>query len=131
MIRPIHTPDQSPTGLPARDRAVPNEQPDAEDFRSLFLRALAAPAAESEARLGKQMEHLQSLVEQLLQRQQNGRRLAVEFDEAARMLSVSPTTLYRLVKRGLIRPVKATRKPVFAVAELERFLEETSSSISL
>ena len=53
-------------------------------------------------------------------------KLALPAAEAAELLSISRTTLGRLTKRGLIHPVKATRKPVYAVSELQRFLDETT-----
>jgi len=58
-------------------------------------------------------------------------KLAVPADEAAELISVSRTTLDRLTKRGLIHPVKATRNPIFAVSELQRFLDETTQPIEL
>jgi hypothetical protein len=42
------------------------------------------------------------------------------------MLSVSPPTLDRLVQRGLLKPSRATRRPLFAIVELQRFLRETT-----
>jgi len=35
---------------------------------------------------------------------------------------LAPITLRRLIKRGLLRPNKATRVLVFPIAELDRFL---------
>jgi len=58
-------------------------------------------------------------------------KLAVSAGEAAELLSVSRTTVGRLTKRGLIHPVKATRKPVYAVVELQRFLDETTRPIEV
>lgn len=45
--------------------------------------------------------------------------------EAAQILGISPNSLDRLTKRGLISPSKALRRPLFSLAELERFLEST------
>ena len=56
-------------------------------------------------------------------------KLALYRLEAAQALGVSPATLDRLVKRGLIRPSRATRRPIFPIVELERFLRETTGSI--
>ena len=56
-------------------------------------------------------------------------KLAVTAERAAEMISVSRSTFDRLVKRGLIHPVKATRKPIYAITELQRFLDETSQPI--
>jgi hypothetical protein len=57
-------------------------------------------------------------------------KLALYRREAARALGVSPATLDRLVKRGLIRPSLATRRPLFAIVEIERFLRETTAEVS-
>jgi hypothetical protein len=54
-------------------------------------------------------------------------KLALTRVEAADALDISPATLDRLVKRGLIRPSRALRRPLFAIAEIERFLSETST----
>jgi hypothetical protein len=56
-------------------------------------------------------------------------KLALTRVEAADALDVSPATLDRLVKRGLIRPSRALRRPLFAIAEIERFLRETSTPV--
>ena len=53
------------------------------------------------------------------------RPLALTREDAAATLSISPVSLDRLVKRGLIRPSKALRRPLFPLAELQRFLSET------
>jgi hypothetical protein len=52
-------------------------------------------------------------------------RLALNRVEAAHFLSISPASVDRLAKRGLLRPSRATRRPLYAVRELERFLAET------
>ena len=46
--------------------------------------------------------------------------------QLAQALGISEPTLDRLAARGLLRPSRATRRPLYAVAELERFLRETS-----
>ena len=56
-------------------------------------------------------------------------RLAYPRREAAELISVSPATLDRLVERGLLRPSRATRRPLFSRAELERFLRETTAQV--
>jgi hypothetical protein len=56
-------------------------------------------------------------------------KLALTRAEAAAMISVSPPTLDRLTARGLLRPSRATRRPLYAVAELERFLRDTTASL--
>lgn len=53
-------------------------------------------------------------------------KLALNRIEAAKAIGVSPATLDRLTLRGLLRPSRATRRPLYAVKELERFLKETT-----
>jgi hypothetical protein len=48
---------------------------------------------------------------------------------AAAALGISPASLDRLVQRGLLRPSRALRKPLFSASELERFLQETTASV--
>jgi len=57
-------------------------------------------------------------------------KLALSRHEAAEILGVSPVTIDRLTSRGLLRPSRATRRPLFPVWELERFLRDTSSQIT-
>lgn len=59
------------------------------------------------------------------------RKLALSRHEAAAILGVSAVTIDRLTARGLLRPSRATRRPLYPVWELERFLRETSETISL
>jgi hypothetical protein len=54
-------------------------------------------------------------------------KLALNRVEAAKALAVSPATLDRLAQRGLIRPCRATYRPIYWVKELERFLKENST----
>lgn len=56
-------------------------------------------------------------------------RLALSREEAAAALGVSVPTLDRLVQRGLLRPSRALRRPLFPVPEIERFLRETSAPV--
>lgn len=53
-------------------------------------------------------------------------KLALNRIEAAKALGVSPATLDRLAQRGLIRPCRATYRPIYWVKELERFLKDNS-----
>ena len=53
-------------------------------------------------------------------------KLALNRVEAAAAIGVSPATLDRLTLRGLLRPSRATRRPIYSVKELERFLKETT-----
>ncbi len=57
-------------------------------------------------------------------------KLALTRVEAADALNISPATLDSLVKRGLLRPSRALRRPLFAIAEIERFLRETTAEVS-
>ena len=52
-------------------------------------------------------------------------RLAYNTEEAARALGISTVTLWRLSKRGLIKPSRALRTPRWSRTEMERFLEAT------
>jgi Helix-turn-helix domain len=58
-------------------------------------------------------------------------KLALTRVEAADALNISPATLDRLVKRGLLRPSRALRRPLFSIAEIERFLRETTSELAV
>ena len=53
-------------------------------------------------------------------------KLGLNRIEAAEALGVSPATLDRLTARGLLRPCRATYRPIYWVGELERFLRENS-----
>ena len=56
-------------------------------------------------------------------------RLAYTMRETAEVLGVHYQTVYRLLKRGLLRSSGALRRKVISKAEIERFLKETSQSI--
>ena len=56
-------------------------------------------------------------------------RLAYSRQETAKLLGVSPVTIDRLAKRGLLRPSRATRRPLYSKREIERFLDETTGKI--
>jgi hypothetical protein len=56
-------------------------------------------------------------------------KLALTRVEAAGALSISPATLDRLTKRGLLRPSRALRRPLYAVEELKRHLAETTGRL--
>ena len=55
-------------------------------------------------------------------------KLALTRVEAAEALGITPVTIDRLAKRGLLIPSRATRRPLYPVWEIERFLRETSFS---
>jgi hypothetical protein len=59
----------------------------------------------------------------------NTSRLAYGRIEAAEILGVSPDTIDKLRKRGLLKCSLATRRPLYPHWELERFLRETSEGI--
>ena len=54
-------------------------------------------------------------------------KLGLNRVEAAAAIGVSPVTLDRLTLRGLLRPSRATRRPIYSVKELERFLKDTTA----
>lgn len=52
---------------------------------------------------------------------------ALGLGAAARYLSVSKSTVRRLVRRGLISPSRLTKRPLFDRADLDRLLEQSKS----
>ena len=58
-------------------------------------------------------------------------KLALTREEAGEALGISAVTVDRLAKRGLLRPSRATRRPLYSVSELERFLKETTGALDL
>jgi len=57
-------------------------------------------------------------------------RGALNLRETATYLGVSVITVRRLVKRGLIRPNRALRIPMFVIRELEAFLSDPTNKKS-
>jgi hypothetical protein len=55
-------------------------------------------------------------------------KLALNRIEAAKALGLSPASVDRLTLRGLLRPSRATRRPMYSIVELERFLKETTKA---
>jgi excisionase family DNA binding protein len=53
------------------------------------------------------------------------KRLAYTMRETAEILGVSYITVHRLIKRGLLKNLKACRHKIIPAAEIERFLKET------
>jgi len=49
--------------------------------------------------------------------------------ETAQAIGQSPATLDRLAKRGLIRPSRGTRRPIYSLEEIERYLRETTTQV--
>ena len=58
-------------------------------------------------------------------------KLALTRAEAAQALGIASVTIDRLTKRGLMHPSRATRRPLYPVWEIERFLRETSAEVAL
>jgi excisionase family DNA binding protein len=56
-------------------------------------------------------------------------KLALTREEAANALGISAATIDRLTARGLLKPSRATRRPLFPVAEIERFLQESKDKV--
>jgi DNA-binding transcriptional MerR regulator len=54
-------------------------------------------------------------------------KLALTREEAAQALGIHPITISRLTERGLLRPSRATRRPLYPVTEIERFLRDTAT----
>jgi len=54
-----------------------------------------------------------------------GPKLAYTRDELAAQLSLHPITISRLTERGLLRPSRASRRPLYSHDEVQRFLRET------
>lgn len=48
-------------------------------------------------------------------------RLTLKVPEAAALLGVNPQTVRRLIERGLIKAIRATRHPLIPVSEIQRF----------
>jgi excisionase family DNA binding protein len=48
-------------------------------------------------------------------------RLTLKVPEAAAILGVNPQTVRRLIERGLIKAIHATRHPLIPVSEIQRF----------
>ena len=53
-------------------------------------------------------------------------RLALTRVEAARSLGISVSQIDKITKRGLLRPSRAIRRPLYAVQEILRFLREST-----
>jgi hypothetical protein len=57
-------------------------------------------------------------------------KLALTRTEAAEAIGQSPATIDRLAKRGLLRPSRGTRRPIYSLAEIERYLRETTTEVN-
>ena len=58
-------------------------------------------------------------------------RLAFTREEAAALIGVTASTIDRLTKRGQLRPSRATRRPLYPLEELRRFLRETTVKLEI
>lgn len=56
--------------------------------------------------------------------------LAFTRKQAAALLNISMVSLDRLVRRGLLRPSRALRCPLFTPKEIERFLAATTTEVN-
>jgi DNA-binding transcriptional MerR regulator len=56
-------------------------------------------------------------------------KLALSRTEAAKSLGVSPVTIDRLTARGLLHPSRATRRPLYTIEEIQRFLKDTTTEL--
>jgi predicted site-specific integrase-resolvase len=56
-------------------------------------------------------------------------KLALNLRETAAVLGLSPITIRRLNRRGLLRNIKAVRHLRFSLKEIERFIAETTKEI--
>jgi hypothetical protein len=54
-------------------------------------------------------------------------KLALTREEAAQAIGCHAITNSRLTERGLLRPSRATRRPLYRVTEIKRFLRDTAS----
>lgn len=61
---------------------------------------------------------------------QHAPKLALTREQAGEALGISAVTVDRLAKRGLLRPSRATRRPLYSISEIERFLKETTGTLT-
>ena len=54
-------------------------------------------------------------------------KLALTREETAQAISVHPITISRLTEKGILRPSRATRRPLYSIEEIQRFLRDTAS----
>ena len=58
-------------------------------------------------------------------------RLALTREETAKALGVSVSTIDKLTARGLLRPSRGTRRPLYSIEEIKRFLRETTVELEI
>ncbi len=56
-------------------------------------------------------------------------KLALSRVETAAAIGQSPATVDRLTKLGLLNPSRATRRPMYSVDEIKRFLRDTRGGL--
>jgi len=56
-------------------------------------------------------------------------KLAYTRKETAAALGLSAVTIDRLTERKLLNPSRATRRPLYPVTEIERFLTDTAGKV--
>jgi predicted urease superfamily metal-dependent hydrolase len=54
-------------------------------------------------------------------------KLALTREEAAQAVGVHPITISRLTRDGKLRPSRATRRPLYSIEEIQRFLRDTAT----
>ena len=53
-------------------------------------------------------------------------RLMLNKEDTAKLLSMSTETVDRLAKRGILKPNRKTRRPLYSIYEIIRFLQDDS-----
>jgi DNA-binding transcriptional MerR regulator len=56
-------------------------------------------------------------------------KLALTRKETATALGLSAVTVDRLTERGLLKPSRATRRPLYSISSIEQFLKDTTAAI--
>ena len=58
-------------------------------------------------------------------------RLAYTREETAALLGITASTIDRLTKRRQLRPSRATRRPLYSLEEIRRFLRDTTVELEI
>ena len=58
-------------------------------------------------------------------------RMALTREETAKALGVTASTIDKLAARKLLRPSRATRRPLYSIEEITRFLRETTVELEI
>ncbi len=88
-------------------------------------RPTCSPTPQLETRL---LERIEEVVRRVLAEEHLPRR-GFDTNQVAEILNGSPATVMRLRKRNLLNPSVAISKPIYSLAEIERFLSETTEHI--